>query len=88
MATVGVGVLWRNIYAQLDPMNISVLSGRVAGIGVAGFLTGGSMSYEITKNPLGGISLFSPQYGWANRPRNRPNPQRRAVHPTPISSPS
>ena len=41
MIGVGAGSLWNNVYAKLDPMNITVSGGRVAGIGVGGFLTGG-----------------------------------------------
>lgn len=41
VVSVGAGSLWQNIYAQLDPLGIAVGGGRVAGIGVGGFLTGG-----------------------------------------------
>ncbi|TVY21905.1 Bifunctional solanapyrone synthase [Lachnellula arida] len=53
VVSVGAGTLWNATYAKLDPLNISVSGGRVAGIGAGGFLTGG------------GISFFSPQRGWA-----------------------
>ena len=41
VASVGPGTLWNATYAKLDPMNITVGGGRVAGIGTGGFLTGG-----------------------------------------------
>ena len=39
--SVGVGSLWNNNYAKLDPINITIRGCRVAGIGVGGFLVGG-----------------------------------------------
>ncbi|KAH6665549.1 hypothetical protein B0J14DRAFT_680709 [Halenospora varia] len=53
IVSVGSGSLWKNIYAKLDPMNMTVSGGRVSGIGVGGYLTGG------------GISFLSPEHGWA-----------------------
>ncbi|KAJ7472445.1 FAD-binding domain-containing protein [Mycena galericulata] len=51
--TFGAGLLWNDIYAALDPFNITVVGGRVVGVGAAGFLLGG------------GYSFFSNQYGMA-----------------------
>ncbi|KAG9237432.1 hypothetical protein BJ875DRAFT_157184 [Amylocarpus encephaloides] len=53
IAFVGAGARWNNVFAALEPLNLTVSGGRVAGIGTGGFLTGG------------GISFFSPEYGWA-----------------------
>ncbi|KAH8586209.1 hypothetical protein B0O99DRAFT_656947 [Bisporella sp. PMI_857] len=53
VVSVGAGSIWSDIYSQLEPLNLTVNGGRVAGIGVGGFLTGG------------GISFFSPMRGWA-----------------------
>ncbi|KAJ7444549.1 FAD-binding domain-containing protein, partial [Mycena galericulata] len=51
--TFGAGLLWDDIYAALDPLNITVVGGRVVGVGAAGLLLGG------------GYSFFSNQYGMA-----------------------
>ncbi|KAF5873791.1 putative fad- protein [Botrytis fragariae] len=53
MVSVGAGSIWSKIYIQLEQRNLTVLGGRVAGIGVGGLLIGG------------GVSFLSPQYGWA-----------------------
>ncbi|KAJ6580391.1 hypothetical protein DFH09DRAFT_1440762, partial [Mycena vulgaris] len=53
VVTFGAGMLWDHIYAALDPLNITVVGGRVVGVGAAGFLLGG------------GYSFFSNQYGMA-----------------------
>ncbi|KAF2482459.1 FAD binding domain protein [Neohortaea acidophila] len=50
---VGPGNRWIDVYDYLTPRNLSVLGGRVAEVGVGGFTLGG------------GISFFSPKYGWA-----------------------
>ncbi|KXT15390.1 hypothetical protein AC579_2219 [Pseudocercospora musae] len=50
---VGTGNLWIDVYAYLTPKNLSVVGGRVTGIGVGGLILGG------------GISFFSGRYGWA-----------------------
>jgi FAD/FMN-containing dehydrogenase len=50
---VGPGNRWRDVFAKLDPLGISVLGGRWATVGVGGLLTGG------------GISFFSRRFGLA-----------------------
>ncbi|KAL2132715.1 hypothetical protein VTI74DRAFT_3453 [Chaetomium olivicolor] len=52
-ATIGAGAIWSEIYPQLVPYNVTVMGGRVAGVGAGGFLLGG------------GISHLSRRYGWA-----------------------
>ena len=47
MVSVGAGSIWNNIYTQLEQRNLTVLGGRVAGIGVGGLLTGGKCSAYI-----------------------------------------
>lgn len=73
VTSVGGGTLWNNIYAQLDPLNVTVSGGRVVGIGVGGLTTGGKYQVKVSSvrlemrltNTLGGISFFSPERGWA-----------------------
>ncbi|EMC93808.1 hypothetical protein BAUCODRAFT_124562 [Baudoinia panamericana UAMH 10762] len=50
---VGAGNHWIDVYDRLTPMNLSVVGGRVTGIGVGGLTLGG------------GISFFSGRRGWA-----------------------
>lgn len=44
IASVGGGSIWSEIYPQLEKNNLTVAGGRVAGVGVGGFLTGGESS--------------------------------------------
>ncbi|PMD24518.1 FAD-binding domain-containing protein [Hyaloscypha hepaticicola] len=50
---VGPGNTWFDVYSQLEGEGLSVIGGRVSGIGVGGLTLGG------------GISFFSGRYGWA-----------------------
>lgn len=43
-ATIGVGNAWNDVYKALDPSKVSVLGGRVPGVGVAGFSFGGGQA--------------------------------------------
>ena len=40
-AEIGAGLIWDDVYAQLEPFGVSVVGGRVSGVGVAGFTLGG-----------------------------------------------
>ena len=67
----GAGSIWDDIYNMLQPFNLTVVGGRVAGLGVGGLTTGGrfvcptpSLRSTIDRN-LGGISFLSPQRGFA-----------------------
>ncbi|TGO15658.1 hypothetical protein BTUL_0037g00090 [Botrytis tulipae] len=51
--SIGPGNTWYDVYRVLDPLGISVVGGREAGVGVGGLTLGG------------GISYFSGKYGWA-----------------------
>ncbi|KAI1867684.1 uncharacterized protein JN550_006825 [Neoarthrinium moseri] len=50
VAYVGVGGIWSEIYAQLVPYNLTIMGGRVAGIGVGGLATGGGIHYLSRRN--------------------------------------
>ena len=39
--TVGSGLIWDDVYAALAPHNMTVVGGRVPGVGVAGLSLGG-----------------------------------------------
>lgn len=43
-ADVGAGLVWDDAYAALEPFNVTVVGGRISGIGVAGFALGGGQS--------------------------------------------
>ncbi|KAF8630864.1 hypothetical protein AX17_005223 [Amanita inopinata Kibby_2008] len=45
-AVIGTGLIWDDVYAALEPHNVSVLGGRVSGVGVAGFVLGGGYSWK------------------------------------------
>ncbi|KAL8773027.1 MAG: hypothetical protein Q9209_002047 [Squamulea sp. 1 TL-2023] len=53
MTSVGPGARWEDVYSKLDPLNLSVVGGRVLTVGVAGLTLGG------------GNSFFAPRYGIA-----------------------
>ncbi|KAK4235969.1 bifunctional solanapyrone synthase [Achaetomium macrosporum] len=53
LVSVGPGQRWGNLLAALDPYNVTVVGGRLPGLGVGGFLLGGGFSY------------FSGEYGLA-----------------------
>lgn len=40
-ASIGTGLVWDDVYAALEPYGVSVVGGRVTGVGVAGFTLGG-----------------------------------------------
>ena len=45
VASLGAGGTWSDIYPQLVEYNLTVMGGRVAGIGVGGISTGGGINY-------------------------------------------
>lgn len=44
---IGAGLIWDDVYASLAPFNVSVVGGRVTGVGVAGFILGGGLCFLI-----------------------------------------
>ncbi|KAF9460197.1 hypothetical protein BDZ94DRAFT_1311743 [Collybia nuda] len=51
-AVIGAGLIWDDVYAALAPYGVSVLGGRVTGIGVAGFTLGGGYSWKSNQHGL------------------------------------
>ncbi|CAJ2500913.1 Uu.00g037660.m01.CDS01 [Anthostomella pinea] len=49
VASIRPGSRWRGVYETLDPLGVTVLGGRAASVGVAGFLTGGGNSFYSAK---------------------------------------
>ncbi|KUI58356.1 Bifunctional solanapyrone synthase [Cytospora mali] len=52
-ASIGTGNTWYDVYTALEPLNRTVVGGRVASVGIGGLVLGG------------GISYLSNIYGWA-----------------------
>lgn len=50
--STGPGATWDDVYAKLDPLQLTVAGGRVGGVGVGGLTLGG------------GISFLGPRAGW------------------------
>lgn len=40
-AVIGAGLIWDDVYASLEEHGVTVVGGRVTGVGVAGFTLGG-----------------------------------------------
>ncbi|CAF2153264.1 unnamed protein product [Rotaria magnacalcarata] len=62
---VDSGLIWDDVYKALDPYNVSVVGGRVSGVGVAGFTLGGGYSWKSNQFGLAidnvlGYELVSP----------------------------
>jgi len=49
---VGSGQIWDDVYQALQPYNISVLGGRVTGVGVGGFTLGGGYGWKSSQYGL------------------------------------
>lgn len=41
VAKIGSGLTWGEVYSQLDPFGVTVVGGRVGGVGVGGLTIGG-----------------------------------------------
>jgi len=50
VAGVGAGAIWSDVYAELLTKTLSVVGGRVAGVGVGGFVTGGKDFFSYLVN--------------------------------------
>lgn len=64
-ADVGAGLVWDDVYQELQPHGVVVVGGRVSGIGVAGFTLGGGYSwltsqYGLTVDNVVGFELVLP----------------------------
>ncbi|TFY75286.1 hypothetical protein EWM64_g8726 [Hericium alpestre] len=49
---IGSGLIWDDVYAALEPYNVTVVGGRISGVGVAGFTLGGGLSYKTNQYGL------------------------------------
>ena len=46
ITSVGAGAKWSDVYSYLDPMNLAVVGGRAAQVGVGGLTLGGLLSHK------------------------------------------
>ena len=66
---LGTGLVWDTVYTALDARNLTVVGGRVTGVGVAGFILGGGTILNDSINLINwlnnqiGLSFKTPQYG-------------------------
>ncbi|KAF8724704.1 hypothetical protein AX14_008667 [Amanita brunnescens Koide BX004] len=51
-ADIGTGLIYDDVYAALAPYGVSVLGGRVSGLGVGGFALGGGYSWKSNQHGL------------------------------------
>ncbi|KAJ7083230.1 FAD-binding domain-containing protein [Mycena epipterygia] len=63
--TIGSGLVWDDVYAVLDPLDITVVGGRFTGVGVAGYSLGGGYSWKsnqvgLTVDNIVGYELVLP----------------------------
>ncbi|KAJ1023516.1 hypothetical protein NDA16_003133 [Ustilago loliicola] len=57
---VGPGNIWDNVYQGLEGTGVAIVGGRVSGVGVGGFITGGGgYSYKTNQYGLTGDTLVS-----------------------------
>lgn len=55
---VGAGQTWDNVYRALEPFHVSVLGGRVSGVGVGGFALGGGYGWKSNQYGLAIENIF------------------------------
>ena len=48
---IGAGLIWDDVYAALEPLGVTVVGGRVTGVGVAGFSLGGG-NYSLYRHSI------------------------------------
>ena len=58
---VGAGQTWDDVYRALEPSDVSVLGGRVAGVGVGGFALGGGYGWKSNQYGLAIDNIFEYQ---------------------------
>ncbi|EKM48460.1 uncharacterized protein PHACADRAFT_266349 [Phanerochaete carnosa HHB-10118-sp] len=61
----GMGLIWDDVYAALEPYGVNVVGGRITGVGVGGFSTGGGYSwltnqYGLTVDNIVGFEIVLP----------------------------
>ncbi|CAF2665285.1 unnamed protein product [Rotaria sp. Silwood2] len=49
---LGPGLVWDEVYQALDPLNVTVVGGRLPGVGIAGLILGGGYSWKSSQYGL------------------------------------
>lgn len=60
------GSRWRDVYKKLEPYGVTVAGGRTGSVGVAGFLTGGGISWQIPRVGFGCDQIVNMEVVLAN----------------------
>lgn len=55
---LGAGLIWDDAYKGLEPYNITVVGGRISGVGVAGLTLGGGYSWKSNQYGLTIDNIF------------------------------
>lgn len=69
IVSLGPGNSWGEVFSALEPLGLTVVGGRSAGVGVGGFLLGGKLIHGVASEfqsdevHSGGISWYSNLYG-------------------------
>lgn len=64
--SLGPGGIWSEVYPQLEPYNLTVMGGRVPGIGVGGLATGGGIHFSARQNGWVCDNIYTYQVVLAN----------------------
>ncbi|KAL8854847.1 MAG: hypothetical protein Q9221_000353 [Calogaya cf. arnoldii] len=75
LTAVGAGARWQDVYSKLDPMNLSVVGGRVGSVGVSGLTLGGGNSYFAPRHGIACDGVASFQVVLANGQRVVASPE-------------
>ena len=55
---LGAGLIWDDAYKALEPYNVTVVGGRISGVGVAGLVLGGGYSWKSNQYGLSIDTVF------------------------------
>ncbi|KAK5062924.1 hypothetical protein LTR84_005000 [Exophiala bonariae] len=66
VVTLGPGSRWLNVYTALEPLNVTVIGGRDAGVGIGGFLLGGGISFQSSQYGFGCDNIVAYEIVLAN----------------------
>ncbi|CAF1300260.1 unnamed protein product [Rotaria sordida] len=58
---IGPGLIWDDVYKALEPYNVSVIGGRITGVGVGGFTLGGGYGWKSNQYGLAIDNVFEYQ---------------------------
>ncbi|KAJ7456914.1 hypothetical protein FB451DRAFT_1183448 [Mycena latifolia] len=59
VVSIGAGSTWKMVYHELEPHHLGTIGGRTSGVGVAGFLLGGGISYLSLEHGFGSDNVVA-----------------------------